>query len=318
MSTRWLRRLLLASALLVLVIIACSAYLRLLQSGLGCTDWPACYAAVDAAVTPAQPAADTTQSLVRGLHRISASVVSILLILIVLMGWESLGGLKARAVALLVLALAGFLAWLGRFTPSTLPAVLLGNLLGGMLMAALLVGLWRAVVAEPGVRMSNPLAAAPTAVPTALGWLAGAALVVQIALGGLIGARHAALACRRLTDCGGATDWTLFNPFADLVIAADHPALQALPFAHRCMAVIVLVVIIALAIRLIRSGEPDRRRGWLLLLLLFVQFVLGGASTLLPAPLWAVLLHNGVAALLLVTVATAIAGPQAAMPREGG
>ena len=40
MSRIGLRRLVLASALLVLVIVACSAYLRLAQSGLGCAGWP--------------------------------------------------------------------------------------------------------------------------------------------------------------------------------------------------------------------------------------------------------------------------------------
>lgn len=325
MSRVWLRRLVLASALLVLVIVACSAYLRLAQSGLGCSQWPDCYAsiAVQQPQPEAAPATDATapagSAVVRGLHRISASIVSILLMVILLMGWEGLGGFPARLMAILAVVLAGFLAWLGRFTPSTLPAVLLGNLLGGMVMAALLFALWQRLKTTSGT-LATPSTAGNTETSTGtpassevlLGWLAGVLLLVQIALGGLIGARHAALACRGLTGCGNAsgTDWSVFNPFADVALTADNPALQAVAVAHRCGAVLAAVVIGAWAIRLLRAGGPWGRSGTLLLVLLALQGILGALATLMPSPLWAVLLHNLVAALLLTALAGLLAGSE--------
>lgn len=312
-----LSRLVLASALLVLVIVACSAYLRLAQSGLGCSEWPDCYAGIAVQQPGTAPATDATapagSAVVRGLHRISASIVSILLMVILLMGWEGLGSFRSRLMAILAVVLAGFLAWLGRFTPSTLPAVLLGNLLGGMVMAALLFALWRRLEAPAGVPGgAQTKTGAPAGGEMLPGWLAGVLLLMQIALGGLIGARHAALACRGLTGCGDASgaDWSLFNPFAEVALAADNPALQALAVAHRVGAVLVAVVVAAWAMRLIRAGEPWRRSGTLLLVLLIVQVILGATATLMPSPLWAVLLHNLVAALLLSVLAGLLVGSE--------
>ena len=54
---------------------------------------------------------------------------------ILLMGWEGLGGIQTRLMAVLAVVLAGFLAWLGRFTPSALPAVLLHNLNAALLLS---------------------------------------------------------------------------------------------------------------------------------------------------------------------------------------
>jgi cytochrome c oxidase assembly protein subunit 15 len=144
-----------------------------------------------------------------------------------------------------------------------------------------------------------------------LGWLAGLLLLVQIALGGLIDARHAALACRRLTGCGNASsgiDWSVFNPFAEVAMAADHPALQALILAHRGGAPLTIIVVAICALRLLRVGAPWARSGMLLLVLLALQGLLGAAATLMPSPLWAVLLHNVLAALLLAVVAGLVAG----------
>ena len=313
MSCIGLRRLVLASALLVLVIVACSAYLRLAQSGLGCAEWPDCYASI--VVPQAQPGAVAVpdapspagSAVVRGLHRVSASVVSILLMVILLMGWEGLGGIQTRLMAVLAVVLAGFLAWLGRFTPSALPAVLLGNLLGGMLMAALLFALWRRLKAAPSTASGNAVLARGEVLS---GWLAGLLLLVQIALGGFIGARHAALACRGLAGCWNVSgiDWPVFNPFADVAMAADHPALQTLIVAHRVGAVLTAIAVVACAVRLLRVGAPWARSGRLLLVLLVAQGLLGATASLMPSPLWAVLLHNLNAALLLSVTAGVVAG----------
>jgi cytochrome c oxidase assembly protein subunit 15 len=286
-----MRGLVLAALLLVLVIITTSAYIRLSQAGFGCADWPACYGR-----SVATPAAGqlipgpSTLFWARALHRLAASSTGILLLLIVFPGWSALQGPAARLAALATVALAGFLAWLGLITPSNLPAVTVGNLLGGMSMLALLWWL------HQGSRGSG---AGP------LPLLALAALIVQIALGGMIGARHAALSCVTLPACAGgwwpdALDWRLFNPFFALSGSDPSPAArEALIMAHRYGAVLAATLLCALGVKAVRRGARAATAGWLLLGLLGLQLLLGAGMVLANFPLSLALLHNLGAALLL-------------------
>ena len=287
-----LRGLLLAALLLVLVITTTSAYIRLSQAGFGCADWPACYGRSLAAPAVGQLLPEpSTLFWARALHRLAASTAGILLLLIVFLGWNALQGKAARLAAVAAVALAGFLAWLGLMTPSNLPAVTIGNLLGGMSMLALLWWLHQRGRGSGAGRT--------------LYWLALAALALQIALGGMIGARHAALSCVTLPACAGGwwpdpIDWRLFNPFlalseADLGAAAR----EALSMAHRYGAALVAAILCVLGVKAVRRGARIAARGWLLLGLLGLQLLLGAGMVLANFPLTLALLHNLGAALLL-------------------
>jgi heme a synthase len=288
---RWL---VLAALLLVLVITTTSAYIRLSQAGLGCADWPACYGRSVSLPSAGQLIPErSTLFWARALHRLAASSAGILLLLIVFMGWDTLQGAAARLAAVATVALAGLLAGLGIFTPSNLPAVTLGNLLGGMTMAALLWWLHQRGRGESG-RAGRMLL-----------WLAFAALALQIALGGMIGARHATLACVTLPSCGGSwwpdsTDWRLFNPFFGLP-ASDKvsAALAPLAMAHRYGALLVAVILCALGVTAVRRGARAAVLGWVLLGMLGLQLLLGAAMVLANFPLPLALMHNLGAALLL-------------------
>jgi cytochrome c oxidase assembly protein subunit 15 len=223
-----IRSLVLTALLLVLVITTTSAYIRLSQAGLGCADWPACYGRAASLPEAGQLLpGDSSLFWARALHRLAASTVGLLLLLIAFLGRDAFGGTAGRLGAWVAVALAGLLAGLGMITPSELPAVTLGNLLGGMALAVLLWGLHQRGRGNP-VRAGRVLL-----------WLAVAALALQIALGGMIGARRAALACISLPACGGTwwpdpVDWRLFNPFF-VAPAPDQAAaaLAALALAHR-------------------------------------------------------------------------------------
>lgn len=289
-----MRVVVLVAFLLVLVIIATSAYIRLSQAGLGCADWPACYGRAVQLPEPGQLLpGDTPMLWARALHRLSASAVGVLLILIVFLGREELQGTSARVAAWMALTLAGLLAWLGLVTPSNLPAVTLGNLLGGMTMAALLWGLHQRGGGESGGAGRTLL------------WLALAALALQIALGAMIGARHAALACVTLPGCGGgwwpeSTDWRLFNPFFGLPTSDQiAAALEPLTMAHRYGALLVTVILCALGTRAIRRGARAAVLGRALLGMLGLQLLLGAAMVLADFPLLLALMHNLGAVLLL-------------------
>ena len=288
-----MRRVVLAALLLMLVLTTTSAYIRLSQAGLGCADWPACYGRdVRLPLAGQLLPGDAPLFWAHTLHRFAATCVGVLLLLIVFLGRDEMQGTGARLASWTVLALAVLLAMLGMVTPSGLPAVTLGNLLGGMTMVALLWRLHqrgRGDSAGPG-RM--------------LFWLALAALALQFALGGMIGARYAALSCVTLPGCGGwwpeTTDWRLFNPFFDLP-ASDKiaAALAPLVMAHRYGALPVAVILCVLGAGAVRRGGRAASLGWALLAMLGLQLLLGAVMVLANFRLPLALMHNLGAALLL-------------------
>lgn len=286
-----MRRLVLAALLLVLVITTTSAYIRLSQAGFGCADWPACYGHSVSTFSAGQLMPERSSLFwVRALHRFAASSAGILLLLIVFLGWRKLQGAAARIAAVTTVALAGFLAWLGLLTPSNLPAVTVGNLLGGMTMLALLWWLHQRGRGSGDGRTLHSLALA--------------VLVLQIVLGGMIGARHAVLSCVTLPLCASgwwpeAVDWRLFNPFfalseSDLASAAR----EALIMSHRYGAVLVAGILCLLCAKAVGRGAHVAARGWLLLGMLGLQLLLGAGMVLANFPLSLALLHNLCAALL--------------------
>jgi heme a synthase len=287
-----MRGLVLAALLLVLVITTTSAYIRLSQAGFGCTDWPACYGRSVATPSAGQLIPEqSTLFWARALHRLGASSAGILLLLIVFLGWGELQGAAARLAAVATVALAAFLAWLGLITPSNLPAVTVGNLLGGMTLLALL---WWLHQRGRGAGTGRTLHS-----------LALAALALQIALGGMIGARRAVLSCVTLPACAGgwwpdSVDWRLFNPFLALSESGAGSATQeALIMSHRYGAALVATILCVLGLKAVRRGARVAAKGWLLLGVLGLQLLLGAGLVLANFPLPLALLHNLCAALLL-------------------
>ena len=127
---------------LVLVVTTTSAFIRLSQSGLSCRDRPACDGAqVESPAT--LPSESLEVSVARAMHRIAAGAAGILFLVIAVLGWQRWRGDSRRVAAVALVVLAGLLAWLGKYAPSTLPAVMLGNLLGGMALLGLLAWLWQ-------------------------------------------------------------------------------------------------------------------------------------------------------------------------------
>ena len=283
-----------AALLLMLVLTTTSAYIRLAQAGLGCADWPACYGrAVRLPEAGQLFPGQTPLFWAHALHRLTASAVGVLLILIVFLGREEMRGAGARLAAWMVLVLAVLLAALGTVTPSNLPAVTLGNLLGGMSMIALLWGLLQRGRGESAGR-----------------WLLGlafAALTLQIALGGMIGARYAALSCVSLPACGAgwwpeSTDWRLVTPFfASSASDKVSAALVPLVMAHRYGALLVAAILCALGVGAVRRGARAATLGWVLLGMLGLQLLLGATMVLANFRLPLALMHNLGAALLLGT-----------------
>lgn len=296
----FLRRLALLCAVLVLAVTSLSAFLRLSKAGLGCADWPACYGQDlrrQQQGLAASHDAQVATAVARLAHRITASGALLLVITMVLVclgskplfvreGWQ----------ALALLALALFLAVLGWWSSSArVPAVAMGNLLGGFLMLALCVRL--ALPAPPGMSIGVRAALA----------LAALLVLVQAALGGLTSAAYAGLSCTGWRDCGlheslQSAGWSSLDPWREPVLQAGtgNPAGALANSLHRHAALAVALVLLPSAGLAWRHGR--RRTAATLLVLLAAQLAAGVALSALALPLPLALLHNLLAAALLAAL----------------
>lgn len=295
-----LRRLAQVCLVLLVLVVVLSAFMRHRGTGLGCENWPACYGQDlrDAQAGKAVPVYDDV-ALARRAHRLVATGVLVLVIAMVL-GSIAMRpvlrreGVLAAGLFILVLGLAA----LGVATPgSRVPAVTLGNLLGGFAMVALCARLARVAGEAPGRPRDVVLARSAG--------FAGILLVGQIALGALVSAAHAGLDCRAIAECleqaGGAWNLAAFDPWRVSEPGAGDPSAgAAIQLAHRVGAVLAAVAVLVLGLL---AWDRDERRSalalaGLLLAVLALGIVIGDGSLPLPA----VLLHNLAAAGLLATV----------------
>jgi cytochrome c oxidase assembly protein subunit 15 len=201
------------------------------------------------------------------------------------------------ALALAMLTLAIGLAVLGRWTAGArLPAVAIGNLMGGLVMLALSCRL-AAGVTEPGGPVLRRWA-----------WVAIATLLIQVALGALVSASYAGLSCAAVGDCWRAADaagwpWQTLDPWREPVFAAAPIPLNAsgalAQLVHRGGALLVLLVVAPLGLAALRGQR--RVEGAALLTLLVIQLGLGSLVVATALPLALALAHNVVAGLLLAT-----------------
>jgi len=296
--TRLLARVSLAGTVLVLVVIVTSAFLRLVQFGVGCEDWPACYGAAQAAPGASRSAYAYLVPWMRVLHRIAAAGVGLLAIVVAACACSTPRRPEHVVVAVALAALTMFLAVLGRAAAgSQLPAVTLGNVLGGMAMLGLFWWLRLECSAAPRAGTSALLIASA---------LAALLLAIQFALGTLVSAHHASAACPDFPGCHAAVasgwDFAAFNPWNSFGRdAAAAAARSSLHMAHRWGAWIVLAYLGGLLVVLWRHGVAARALA-AAAFLLCTQFALGIAVVLLDVPLVVTAAHNGVSGVLLIAV----------------
>lgn len=303
--------------ILALIVIVIGAYTRLSDAGLGCPDWPGCYGNL---VVPDQVAADNEHLLVRPLvqakawkemiHRYAAISLGFLILIMAVMVWtkSSLSSMRGIASALLILVI--FQGMLGMWTVTLLlkPVIVMSHLLGGLSIFSLLSWVVLRQQSQQGVFVS---AGCRKLLPLAI--TAIIVLVLQISLGGWTSSNYAALACPDFPTCQGV--WWPNMDFNEGFIlwrglGIDYEggvllgaARTAIHMAHRIGALITFFTIFYVAVQAIRSGMSQLRiTGIVVLILLFTQVSLGIANVKLTLPLPVAVAHNGIAALLLLSL----------------
>lgn len=316
------------ATLLALLVIQLGAYTRLKDGGLGCPDWPGCYGQIAVPQTqpdiahaaklfPTQPV-EPNKAWLEMIHRYFAGSLAVLIF--VLIGWSFIRKMfhknQSIIIPLLLLGLVIFQALLGMWTVTMklLPLVVMGHLLGGMAIAGLL---WTLALSSDKNFRAHPLQPSTARIrPWAI--LGLIILALQIFLGGWTSSNYAALICSHFPFCHGsffpAMDFKQgFNFFNTIGVnyeggVLDASARIAIQMMHRYGAFITAFYLSILALYLLisRHAADLKPLGWLILIMLAIQFTLGVLNVELLMPMPIALAHNGVAALLLLSVITLV------------
>lgn len=296
----FVRRMALACAILVLAITSLSAFIRLSKAGLSCDGWPACYGQSLRELQAGAPAIageGAATAAARLAHRVVASS-ALLLVLAILAACLSARPVPWREVRIAgaLVALALLLALLGRWSSDArVPAVAIGNLVGGFAMLALSVRLAQrgAAVLAPRWRLAA--------------WSATALVLVQVALGALASASFAATSCSGglavCVDAARGLPWSVLDPWREPQLAATPPihAAGALSLAvHWLFGLALALALAPLAAAAMRRGR--RVAGAALLVALALAVALGWTMAVAGTTLGLAIAHNLAAALALVAV----------------
>jgi cytochrome c oxidase assembly protein subunit 15 len=140
-----------------------------------------------------------------------------------------------------------------------------------------------------------------------------AVLAVQITLGGWTSSNYAALACPDFPTCQNSY-WPQMDAKDAFVLwrglgidyeggVLDHPARVAIHFVHRLGAIVTALFLGFTAVLALRSGNRDvKTAGAFVVATLIAQLILGPVMVLQALPLSLATAHNGVAALLLLSL----------------
>jgi cytochrome c oxidase assembly protein subunit 15 len=299
------------------IVVLLGAYTRLVDAGLGCPDWPGCYGFIGVPdsqeeikiAEEAYPHApvEAEKAWPEMIHRYFAGTLGLIIALLAFLA------LKARdddrqpvLLPLVLLGLVVFQAALGMWTVTMglLPIVVMGHLLGGFTTLALLLLLFLRL--RDGNRPSSGNSLRRYALVTLV------IVVGQISLGGWTSANYAAIICTDFPTCQGhwvppldfASAFTISQEGVQSYLGGflGNDARVTIHWLHRAGALVTTLFVLFVIIKLFAYGH-QRFAGWLLLVLA-VQISLGISNVVFSLPLAVAVAHNGVAALLLLSLVT--------------
>lgn len=302
------------------------AFTRLTDSGLGCPDWPGCYgnasplgASHDIAMAQhAMPTGPVTHSKawIEMVHRYMATAVGALITAMTLSAWW----MRRRGLAnaprpwwptatLVWVCIQGAFGAL-TVTMKLFPAIVTLHLLGGYVLLALLAA---QVAGAPTRRPAERIPSAQRVPSSVFRWLLAALvlLTLQAASGAWVSTNYAVLACAEFPGCQGTLwpdmDWQaaleIWRPLG-MTAAGEHVSFQALTaihMAHRLLAGVTALALLALAWTLFRYAHLRKPARWLTAILV-AQLATGLSNVVLGWPLVAAVLHTGGAGALVMVL----------------
>jgi cytochrome c oxidase assembly protein subunit 15 len=302
-------------------VVVVGAYTRITDAGLGCPDWPGCYHQLtvpssseaiakaqqlypDSPVEPAKAWAEMA-------HRYIAGILGLLIVGLAIVAWRHRSENRpAWPIAAALVGVVFFQAALGMWTVTLklFPLVVMGHLLGGFTILALLTWLT--------LRQARPKV--PYVHKPAFHWavLAFIALCCQVFLGGWTSANYAALVCPDFPTCHGQW-WVPFSKEAfhlfkgfglDLPLSAmQYDDRVTIQMVHRLGALISFILITRLCLQLVSQHAIFfQRLGIGIMVLLLTQVTLGIANVALWLPVPIAVAHNAVAALMMIALVAAL------------
>lgn len=316
----WFRRTVLISSVLALAVIMLGAWVRLSDAGLGCPDWPGCYGnlTVPVAETEIQSAnqayperpVEVHKAWKEMIHRYFAGTLGLLILAIATIAVINRKyALQPLVLPVALLFLVIFQAALGMWTVTLQlkPLIVMAHLLGGFATLSLL---WWLLLTTRKTELQY-FVGSKNVLPWAV--FGVVLLVMQIALGGWTSSNYAALACPDFPTCQG--QWWPQTDYREAFVLwrglgvnyefgiLDHPARTAIHMTHRLGAIVVGSYLLLLGYFTMRTTNGRSKKAALLMLaLLFIQISLGISNIIFHLPLAVAVLHNGVAALLLLSV----------------
>ena len=310
----------LLAVVLAFIVVLLGAYTRLVDAGLGCPDWPGCYGFLTVPeelhdvqiATEAFPhaAVEADKAWPEMVYRYFAGSLGLLVAALAILGFvnsRSKSDTKNKQPLALTFALLGIVIFqvaLGMWTVTMglLPIIVMGLLLGGFITLTLLLVLFL------NIRHGNPVAWGSPVRTAAL--LAVVIVFLQIALGGWTSANYAAIICEDFPTCQGSMIPPLDFSGAFTVSTEgvqshlDDISRVTIQWMHRVGALITTLYLSFLIIKLFSSGWT-KFAIWISALLI-AQVTLGISNVIFSLPLMVAVAHNGVAVLLLMSLATLV------------
>ncbi len=302
--------------LFALCVIVLGAYVRLSDAGLGCPDWPGCYGQI-AVPTHVDDVAQANQAFPERaveahkawkemVHRYFAGTLGLIVLALFIWAFKKRDEMPITLPLMLSVVIL-FQAALGMWTVTLQlkPIIVMAHLMGGMLTLTLLT--WLALSTSNTIRPYRY----GGHVKQSMVVFALILVVLQIMLGGWTSSNYAALSCVGFPLCNGLVippmDFSqAFVLWRGLGInyeygVLDAPARIAIQMTHRMGFILVSLYLIWLSTRLMKNREL-MPLGITVLSLLVIQVALGISNVTLGLPLPIAVAHNGVAALLLLSL----------------
>ncbi|MFT6732099.1 MAG: cytochrome c oxidase assembly protein subunit 15 [Polaribacter sp.] len=321
MNLSMTKKLAITATAFALVVVLLGAFTRLSHAGLGCPDWPGCYGfshiptqnqdiEIANSAFPERPY-EFEKAWPEMVHRYFAATLGLFVLALALLSLKAENFVTRRhSFGLLVLVI--FQAALGMWTVTMKlhPGIVMAHLMGGFTTLVLLASLsWRYTTSFVSSYSTNEINQFKKLIIFSL-----IILTLQIMLGGWTSANYAATICFELPICQG--DWFSNSDYISGFTFWGHGAENyefgildaagriAIHTSHRVGAIITTLVLSFLCFKLIKQTNHAtlNKFGILIMLLLVIQIFLGIFNITYKLPLYNAVAHNGVGALLLLTM----------------